>query len=339
MQSFPKKITINYGLEILRMLMSFWIIMNHLYKPKNKIIQNIIIKHKFHVPTFVIISFFFLYNSLLTKKIKKYKERLERLLIPYIIYPILTYIININLYYIFQIDSLKTSLYKLITQLILGRGLYGVLWFHFNLILITIFFYIISLIFKHNFLTFFQIVQIFSYIIQFSQINFKFFTRYNNIIKFSVGYFAETFPLAVTGLYIASLDIINKFKGKRMITLFFSIIFLFIFFKYNIFTYVKGFGKQGIMYNIGGVLFFLIFCLIPLEKFNNKILIFIKILTSYTPGIYYLHINIYRIFSYKIYLIKNNTFLGCLIIYLSSYSVSCIGFNLTKKAKLKYLFV
>ena len=147
----------------------------NIYKPKNKIIQNIIIKHKFHVPTFVIISFFFLYNSLLTKKIKKYKERLERLLIPYIIYPILTYIININLYYIFQIDSLKTSLYKLITQLILGRGLYGVLWFHFNLILITIFFYIISLIFKHNFLTFFQIVQIFSYIIQFSQINFKFF--------------------------------------------------------------------------------------------------------------------------------------------------------------------
>ena len=174
---------------------------------------------------------------------------------------------------------------------------------------------------------------------QFSQLNFQFFNRYNKVIKFSVGYFAETIPLASTGISIASLDIINKLKKKRITTIFFSISFLLIIFKYNIFTPIKGFGKQGIMYNIGGVLFFLVFSLIPLENFNKKLLIFLKYMTSYTPGIYFLHINIYKIFKFKIYSIKEKSFLGCLFIYLISYSISCICFNLTKKTKLKYLFI
>jgi hypothetical protein len=119
-------------------------------------------------------------------------------------------------------------------------------------------------------------------------------------------------------------------------TIFFSVSFLFLFFKYNIFSPVKGFGKQGIMYNIGGVFFFLIFSLIPFEVCNKKILIFIKYFTSYTPGIYLLHINIYKIFRFKIYLIKHHTFLGCLLIYFTCYTVSFIGYNIFKKNKLKY---
>ena len=338
MYLFLKKKPINYGLEILRMLMSFWIILNHLYRPRNRSIENIIIKHRFHVPTFIIISFYFLNHNLFARKINKILDRLERLLIPYLLYPIFIYIVHFSLVYFFSFNSINISLYQLLTQIIIGRPLCGVLWFHFNLILLTIFFYIISFIFKNIFLILLQILAIISYIIQFSELNFIFFIKYNKIIKFSVGYFAETIPLAVTGLSIASLDIIKKLKKKRIETFLFSISFLFIIFKYNIFSPIKGFGKQGIIHNIGGVLFFLIFSLIPLENLNKKSLIFIKYLTSYTAGIYFLHINIYRIFRFKIYSIKQKTFLGCLFIYLISYSVSCICFNLTRNTKLKYLF-
>lgn len=336
MYSILKKKTINYGLEILRMKMSFWIILNHLYKPKNKRIDNIIIRHRFHVPTFFIISFYFLNYRLSIRKINKFQERLERLLIPYILYPILTYFLFNSLFYFFNFNSLRSSFYQLITQFLVGRGICGVLWFHFNLIIITIFFYIICLVFNNNYLFYLQILGIFSYIIQYSELNYTFFIRYNKIITFSVGYFAEAIPLAVTGLSIGSIDIINKLKKNRLITIFFSISFLFLFFKYNIFTSVKGFGKQGIMYNIGGVSFFLIFSLIPFEVCNKKILVLIKYLTGYTPGIYLLHISIYKIFRFKIYLIKHHTFLGCLLIYFTCYSVSCIGYNIFKKNKLKY---
>lgn len=318
------------------MQMSFWIILNHLYKPKNKKIYNIIIRHRFHVPTFFIISFYFLNYSLSIRKITKFQERLERLLIPYILYPLFTYFLFNSLFYFFNFNSLRSSLYQLITQFLIGRGICGVLWFHFNLIIITIFCYIISLLLNNNYLFFLQILGILSYLIQYSQLNYKLFINYNKNIKFSVGYFAETIPLAATGLSIASINIINKLKKNRMMTIFFSFSFLFMFFKYNIFTPVKGFGKQGIMYNIGGVSFFLIFSLIPCEVFNKKILIFIKYFTSYTSGIYLFHIHIYKIFRFKIYLIKHHTFLGCLLIYFICYSISSLGYNIFKKNKLKY---
>ena len=205
----------NYGLEILRMIMSFWIVLNHLYKPKNKQIDNIIIRHRFHVPTFFIISFYFLNYSLSIRKIIKFGERLERLLIPYILYPILTFFIFNYLFIFFNFYSLKSSLYQLITQFLVGRGICGTLWFHFNLIIITIFFFIFSLIFNKNYLSFLQILGVISYLIQFSQINYKFFIRYSDIITFSVGYFAETVPLAVTGLSISSIDIIKSSYFKK----------------------------------------------------------------------------------------------------------------------------
>ena len=333
-----KKKKINYGLELLRMMMSFWVILFHFYLPKNKIIFDIIKNHGFHVPTFIIISFFFLYDSLNFRKIKKMKERLERLLIPYILYPILTFIVQNFLYRFFNLTSLKTSLYQLIMQFIIGRCLCPVLWFHFNLILITILFDIISLIFKNNYLSILQTLGILCYFLQLSQVNFKYFNMFKHDIEFSVGYFAETLPLAVTGVSIASLDIINKLQKKRFKAYLFSISFLYIFFKYDLFIQIKGFGKQGIMYNIGGVSFFLIFSLIPLENLNKKLLNYIKNLTSYTPGIYLLHMH-YNIFKDKIYLIKARTFYGCILNYIICYLVSALGFNLLKNNKFKSLFV
>ena len=93
------------------------------------------------------------------------------------------------------------------------------------------------------------------------------------------------------------------------------------------------------MYNIGGVSFFLIFSLIPFEFFNKTILIFIKNFTSFTPGIYLWHIQIYKIFRFKIYLIKHHTFLGSLLMYFICYTISYLGYNIFKKTKLKYFFI
>ncbi len=335
--SFKKKI--NYGIELLRMMMSFWVILKHFYSPKNKIISNIIISHSFHVPTFFIISFFFLYHSLTFRIIKKMKDRIERLLIPYIIYPVLTFAIRKLLYNFFNYEWLKTSIYQLIRQFIVGRSLYPVLWFHFNLILITLLFNIISFIFKKNYLSILQILAILSYYLQLSGVNFQYFNIYKTTICFSVGYFAETIPIAVTGLSIASIDTINKLKKKRFMTYFFSISFLFIIFKYDLFIKIKGFGKQGLMRILGGIFFFLIFSLIPLENCNEKTLNYIKNLTSYTPGIYFLHGKIYTIFRDKISLIKAKTFLGCILNYLICYSISTLCYNLFKNTKLKFLFI
>ena len=338
MHSKPKK-TRNYGVEILRMIMAFFVIIEHCYKPKNITLQNIVIILGFHVPTFLIISFYYLNNNLVNRKVDKIKERLKRLLIPYLFYPIIIYIAYNLLYIFFHFETLRKSLYQLIIQFIVGRLLCSVLWFQFNLILITVLFYIIAFIFKSYYLPFLKILGILSYALQYSNINYKYFKIYKDYIRFSVGYFAETLPIAVTGLFISSIDLINILKKKYSLNIILYTFFLFILFKYRIFSPVNGFGKQGILYNIEAVSFFVIFSLIQFENFNKKILTCIKYLTRFTPGVYFLHTKIYLILKIKISLIKNHTFLGCLLIYLISYLISFIGYNSLKKNKLKHLFI
>jgi fucose 4-O-acetylase-like acetyltransferase len=192
--------------------MSFFVILEHFYKPKNITLQEITIRLRFHVPTFLIISFYYLNNNLVNRKVDKIKERLERLLIPYLFYPIIIYIIYKFLYIFFHFEELRKSLYQLIIQFIVGRLICPVLWFQFNLILISVLFYIIAFTFKSNYLTFLQILGILSYLLQFSNINFNYFIKYTEYIGFSVGYFAETLPIAVTVLSISNLDIINISK-------------------------------------------------------------------------------------------------------------------------------
>ena len=79
---------INYSLELLRLILSFWVVLHHCCKYVGKY------KGRFHVPTFMIMSFYFYYNTLKTKTIIKIKQRFQRISIPYIIWPTSTLIIN-----------------------------------------------------------------------------------------------------------------------------------------------------------------------------------------------------------------------------------------------------
>ena len=83
---------INLGIEILRMILCFWIITLHF--GGNNIQKYKILRTLYHVPTFMLISFYFSYKTIISNDIIKYKNRLERLLIPYIIWPILFLLIS-----------------------------------------------------------------------------------------------------------------------------------------------------------------------------------------------------------------------------------------------------
>ena len=174
MHSKPKNIK-NYGVEILRMIMAFLVIIEHFYLPKNITLKKIAIRLRFHVPTFLIISFYYLNHYLEKRKVYKIKERFKRLLIPYLFYPVIIYIVYNFLHFFFHFEKLKASLYQLIIQFIVGRPLYSVLWFQFNLILITVLFYIIAFILKNCYLPFLQILGFLSYLLQFSNINYEYF--------------------------------------------------------------------------------------------------------------------------------------------------------------------
>ena len=176
------------------------------------------------------------------------------------------------------------TLNNLKTQLIIGRGIYGiaVLWFHFNLILFTLFFFIISSIMKEHFLFFFQIISVISYVFQYSGINYRFFRQYSEDIWRSIGNLIETFPIAITAFSLSSIKIYQIFFKSREKWLFFSVLFLYLISNYYIFSIINGFSSSGIKQIFISFFLFTFFSLLPLEYLNSKILFIIKQITKYT---------------------------------------------------------
>ena len=85
----------NISFSILRMYLSFVVINNHLIDESK--IRNIcilkLLKNRISVPIFFIMSFFLCYKLFSLNDKMKIKNRLERLIIPYFIWPIIIWIL------------------------------------------------------------------------------------------------------------------------------------------------------------------------------------------------------------------------------------------------------
>ena len=93
------KSNFHFGLALLRPFLSFLVIISHCYNSgyADGIWKIAFIKNEgcyFHVRTFFILSLYFSYNTLVSSRIMKKIERLERLLIPYFIWPLIIFFFN-----------------------------------------------------------------------------------------------------------------------------------------------------------------------------------------------------------------------------------------------------
>lgn len=330
------------GLEILRMILSLWIVIIHCCTFKNGFIRKIFYK-KLHVPTFLIISFYFLYYHLINRNISKIKQRFERLLIPYFIYPIAIFINNNIIFLIFKDKftkfNKKIPMRFLINQLIFGINIHDILWFHFYLIMLTLIYTIISFTFKQNFLFIFHIISFICYRLQYSGIIYQFFKKYKEKPHYCMGSIIEIIPYSVTGLSLCSFDLISKLKKNKVEIFVINIIALYLIESCKICKTPYGFRYPGINPNLGGICLFIIFLLLPLEKIKNKIIIsFLKFITKYTGGIYLLHIILRDNLNNRILMIKNKTITGGFLIYFLSFLICHIGTIIFDKTKLRNLF-
>lgn len=241
----------NLGLDILRMILCFWIILLHCSNVKKEHIY-FLYGRPIHVPTFVFISFYFFYKNLSSRDISKIILRFQRLLIPYIIWPLIILIINNFFMMIFHFGQFerKMTLKDFYIQILTGDHYHAIFWYHFNLIFLTLLFTIISLIFKHNFIMALYVLEMISFKLHYSQINYNFFIKYNDFIYYSLGPIIEILPIAVIGLTFGKINLINKLNQFRKKVIFFNIIIFYFFFKYDIFTIQIGFRYPCIMINI-----------------------------------------------------------------------------------------
>lgn len=334
-----KNSELNIGIRVLRVFLSFMVVMDHIYNKKQ--LKKYYYILYYHIPTFFLISFYFTHKTFISFNIKKIKLRLERLLIPYFSWCFISWIIK-NFYFYVLNKDVRHSFKDFIINLINGHIFNVVLWFQNILILQTIIFIIIIYLFRLNYILVFQILLIISYLLQYSGVNHKFFKKnFSTHSRSTYGRFVETIPHSITGFFLASIDIMKLIKKKKLNIFLISIIILVTISKYEIFGEPKSFKYGGIRLNIAAFCIFIIFSLLPSKIFkinlSNK---FIMQITKYTGGIYFTHYLIGKGYLCRsIYYVKKGTFLGCIFIYLISYIVSLIGNKILGKTKFKHLFI
>ena len=326
-----EKNNINLGIQILRTILCFWVLSFH-NNEKGKIYYFIFFitsRKFFHVPCFSFISFYFSYNIFFLKNITKTKNRLERLLIPYILWPIVIFVIN-NIFN----NNEPISLYELKLQILLGAQFLVPLWYLFGMIFLTILFYIISVLLKTYFLSFIHFLCFLSYISQYS-CYYTYLAQFKNGVRIPISNTLGIFPLCILGLSFSSSKIIEILKSNRRKVLFLSYISLYMLFRYFIFISI-GFYK-GIEYIFSSLFLFLGFYFLPLDNVNPFYKKMIKVISSYTNGIYCLHRIIINVMRKKFGL--NGNMKTGIIIYMICYFISFIGIKILGKSKLKYLFI
>lgn len=333
----------NFGFAFLKVFLSFDVIRTHLFKSwstKNKFLLYILKNRRFHVPCFFILSFYFSQKEIILLNYKKFKNRLERLLIPYIFWPIIIFLYNNIFQNLFNKKKLIISLKDLIYQILYGHIFIRQLWFQWDLIMITIFFYIFIFIFKKKYLFFLQLLYFLAYIFQYSGNNRKFFYYLKAENRVCISRLAEMLPYAVIGFTLSYLNIIKKLQNYKIKTLVFCLIIYNFISKYLVFSKFKfSVAYGGIKLNIISICIIFIFSLFPSEKITNmRLIIILKFITNYTAGVFYLHNTIIFYFKNIINPIKRGSFKGCIIVYLICYFISFIGIKIFGKTKLRNLF-
>ena len=101
----------NLGIQILRMILCFWVVIEHCLKQRIYHYYKRYFKIRLHVPCFFLISYFFSFQTISNRDLIKINKRFERLLIPYIVFPIIILFIN-NISYI---NFKKSFLGKILT--------------------------------------------------------------------------------------------------------------------------------------------------------------------------------------------------------------------------------
>ena len=222
-----KKNGINYGLLLFKLFLSFIVLTSHNFKrktTKNRFILNLTKERKLHVPSFFIMSFYFMSKHLYSLKIKIFFIRLIRLLIPYIGWPIIIWEINRFLNRKYNI-KFRCTFENLKLQLLWAQIYIRPLWFNWELIALTILFYIIIFIFRKHSLFILKIMLLLSYFAQYSGYNYNhFFKNYPYYNKYTYGLFLESLPFAVTGYILGIYKVIDILQKHKIKTFIFSIL-------------------------------------------------------------------------------------------------------------------
>ena len=332
---------INYGFSLLKMLLAFEVLLGHFanwdeYNPT--LVWPFRELVSLAVPCFVILSFYLMGKSFLSRDDGKFKNRLIKLLIPQVGWAIIYYAIYLTLD-ITMNAGLTHGFSDFIWQLFTGHSmqLNPSMWYQVDVIIATIIFYFV---FKFNkddkkaYICLFAITVL-CYILQFSGINRALFGNLRFELKYPLGRIAEVIPFAFVGFTLKYFDILEKLKKYRYIVMPLCIVLFFV--AYNIpWTVLNDFGFAGFCKPWLAITIVTFAFLVPLEYLSLGLKKFILKLTDYSLGIYCIH----RLINTLLYKfapwINLHSFERCILLYVACY-VACFLIELIPNKYAKQL--
>ena len=174
--------------------------------------------------------------------------RMERLFVPFLIWPLFIWCFNNILYLIIKENRFRRMLTfkELYIQIITGRKFFIQLWFIFNIIFISIFSFIISFINVNVLIIVLNILSLLCYLIQVNEKRYIFYTEFTDCIAHSVGHLIISFPIAITAFSSNKFNLIyylENIKKKLIFFIIFVIVLLLLLITGKTDTY-SGFDKN-----------------------------------------------------------------------------------------------
>lgn len=325
----------NNFIAILRVILSFMVVLDHFYDRKKLAKYTHILYY--HIPTFFLLSFYYTHKTFTTFNVSKIKLRFERIVLPYICWNTISFILN-NIYHSLLKWECYHTFYDFFKNFLNGHMLIISMWFQNILTLTTLIISIFVLLFKNQYILIFQIFMILSYRFQYSGENYRFFKNYfSPHFRLTYGRFFEALPHSLTGFFLGVFKIPDNLRIYKIKTIFVCLFSLIFASKFNFDKIIKGFKYAGIRLNMAAICIFFIFFYLDEVLKIEKIKI-LSIFTDFSAGIYFIHNLIGRgFFAKKLLGYKLHSISGCIFIYLTSYILCFILNKLIGNTKLKHL--
>ncbi len=335
----------NYGLDLLRTYMCLMVVCIH-YWDSSRCVHPIIYLLSgirfYAVPSFMLMSFFLVQQNLLRHENEWIKRRFERLLIPQIGWTVIYWGCFRTFDDVFETHFLDKNCFW--WQLFLGHSprLNQTMWFQIVLIWITIIFLIVIKLFPKKQEMVFIGLACLSYLVSYSGILYLSLEKLRTEVAYPIGRMVEIIPLAVAGYFIGSKQVLKRIEGIKKAIFVGGAVLYFINTEYGLFSPVDGFGEQGVHKLVFSIFFVAIAYHLPVDRCSDRIKKIIKQSSKYTMGIYCGHRLVGTVFDSIInhweLRIPSHTFLECITIYATTYTMCMFGEMLFKKTRVREMF-
>ena len=324
------------GVEILRFYMCFMVVCTHFGGVAlTKVTALFYIFQPYHVAVFMLLSFILCGHYFLEPNKELIIKRVLRLLIPFVAWGILSYL--------FALCFWKLDISVLGWQLIGGHSINLSLWFLITALIISLLFWLIRLIPNNKiFIAIILLLGVISFVLQYTGLNYKMFSGLPYELEYPLGRIFEMIPYASLGVLLSIFvpKIINLNFKSQLIIFASAVLGLVVYCVLNYF--VDFYDPNGFDYP-GIPMVFVAFLLVataftnPINFVSNeKVLNAIKWATSFTMGVFCMHVifgrfieYIFVSFNWPIHnvLVALTTYLVC---YLVGFCINLIPCKYTK---------